>query len=104
PAFAELRRGKHGKDRQLMQAARIHFPVERDLRRTEWPVGLRPARRRVEAQPEELLVAGDGSRTRRRRRHGWFDSNESRGLESERTRRHFQRSYGRLSIWQGTLA
>src|SRR5204863_8198573 len=104
PAFAELRRGKHGKDRQLVQTARLHFPVERNLWRIERSVGLRPARSRTQAPPEELLVAGDGSRTRRRRRSRWFDSNESRGLESERTRRHFQRSDGRLSILQGTLA
>ncbi len=60
----------------------LHLPVLRDLRRPEWLLGLRTARRRAEAQPEGLLVAPQCTRTRRHGRHGWLDHHEPRGLKA----------------------
>src|SRR5215472_16611359 len=54
----------NGKNRQLVQATRLHFPIQRNLWRSEWRLGLRPARCRIKAQSEELLVARHGARTR----------------------------------------
>ena len=82
----------------------VHFPIERDLRRAEWLLGLRAARRRAEAECEGLLVAHHGPRTGRRRRHGRRDSDEPRRLESERTRGNLHRSDGRLPDVQGATA
>src|SRR5207249_4763072 len=89
-------RPAHGKNRQLMQAARVHFSIERDLRRSERPLGLRPAWRRAKAQPEELLVARDGARTRRRRGHGWRNPYAFRSSQGFGTRWRVFRSDGRL--------
>src|SRR4051794_1931690 len=36
-----------GKNRLAVQASRLHFSVLRDLRRYQWLLGLRPARRRA---------------------------------------------------------
>ncbi len=56
-----------------MQAARLHLPVGRDLRRLPLDVRLRAARRQPPAQRQERLVGVDGAAPRRRggpgRRH-----------------------------------
>ncbi len=56
-----------------MQAARLHLPVGRDLRRVPVHLRLRAARRQPPAQRQERLVGGDGPtagrRGRSRRRH-----------------------------------
>src|SRR5437762_13622453 len=87
-----------------MQATRFYFSIERNLWRIEWALGLRPARRRAQTEPERILVARDGARTRRCGRLGRLDSDESRGLEGKRTRRDIQRSDGGLPNLQGTAA
>src|SRR6266702_687949 len=54
----------------------------------------------MKAQPQELLVARDGTRAGRRGRHGWVNPDESRRLEGERPRRHLQRSDGGVRYLQ----
>ena len=62
------RRRRARDDRLALEAARLHLPVERDLRRHQRGLGLRSARRRAEEQRQARLVAGDGPGARRHRR------------------------------------
>ena len=55
----------HGQTGFAVQAARLPVSVERNLRRPERLLGLRPARRRAEAQRQGGLVARHGHRPRR---------------------------------------
>jgi RHS repeat-associated protein len=61
---ARARRRRYGDADLALQATRLHLPKQRDLRRPAGRVGLRPARRRDEAQREGRLVAGQCPRAR----------------------------------------
>ena len=62
-----------GKDRQPLQAAGLRLPVLRNLRRARQLLGLRPARRRAEAQRQGSLVARHRHHAPRRRRPRLLD-------------------------------
>src|SRR4029077_3407242 len=59
----KVRLGSHGKDCQPLQAQGFYLPVERNLRWTKRLLGLRATRKRVENEPEVILVAplGEGA-------------------------------------------
>ena len=80
----------------LVEAARLHLPVERDLRRHQRRLGLRPARRRAQEQRQAGLVAGDGPGARRHRRARRRDPHASAGVGHVRPRRLVQRPAGRV--------
>src|SRR5262245_23324984 len=52
--------GFDGKNSVALQATGLHLPFERDLRRLEWCVGLRPVGRGAQAQSEAGLVGRHG--------------------------------------------
>ena len=53
---------RDGETRVAVQAARVHLPVVRDLRRHRLRVGLRPARRRAQEEHQGAVVARHGAR------------------------------------------
>ena len=61
-------RGHDGKAGQSLQTPRNRFSRQRDLRRTRFDLGLRPARHRTQAQRQGGVVARDGDDAQRRRR------------------------------------
>ena len=78
PEFDSPARPGHGEGGGPSQKARVHLPIERDLR---WPVGLlrlRPVRRRAEASDPRPVVAPHGGAARRRGRPG-VDAAHARG-------------------------
>ncbi len=79
------------------------FQIERDLRRHQRLLGLRPARRRAQEQPEGALVAARGARARRRRGHRQRDHRAPAHLGSLGPRRALQRPDGRLPRLQEAL-
>src|SRR5512138_3930518 len=69
PVYGRTERKRaDGEDRLSLQTPRIHLPILGNLRRHQWFLGLRPPRRRAEAQREGPLVARNGPAARRR---GW---------------------------------
>ena len=76
----ETRRDRiDGRPRRALQAPRLHLPGQRDLRRHQRLLGLRPARRRAQEQPARRVVA----------RHGALPAARSRRPAAEhRRRRH----------------
>ena len=94
---------RDGKARVALQAARIHLPVLRDLRRHGIGVGLRPARRRAQEERQGPLVARDGPRARRHRGARRGDPDAPAGVGSERPRRRLHRSARRLPELQEAL-
>ena len=80
----------------LVEAARVHLPVARDLRRHQRGVGLRAARRRAQEQRQARLVAGDGPGARRHRRARRRDPHAPPGVGDLRPRRLVQRPAGRM--------
>ena len=90
------RRRRARDDRLALQAARLHLPVERDLRRHQRGLGLRSARRRAQEQRQAGVVAGDGPGARRHRRARCRDPHAPAGLGDVRPRRLVQRPAGRM--------
>ena len=72
------------------------FPLERDLRRHQCGLGLRPPRRRTQEQRQARLVAVDGPGARRHRRARCRDPDAPRGLGDVRPCRVVQRPAGRM--------
>ena len=56
---------RNGETGLAVQAARLSVPIQRDLRRPEWILGLWPPGRRTETQHQGRLVARHGHGTRR---------------------------------------
>src|SRR5437879_3803220 len=52
---------QNGKNRLAVQTARLHLPIERNLRRHRRLLGLRSAGRRAEEEHQGRLVAGHGA-------------------------------------------
>ena len=67
PTDAERRRD-HGQDRVALQAARLHLPRLRDLRRDRQHLRLRALRRAAQAERRRPVVEGDDPGPRRHRR------------------------------------
>ena len=92
-----------GPRRQSGEATRPGLPVERDLRRLPFDLGLRAARRAAQAQREGRLVALDGAAPRRRRRPRRRHPHGAQGLGGERPRRDVHRPARRLPQLQGAV-
>ena len=103
PTQCGVRPAAHGRRRLALRAARLHLAVERDLRRHQRLLGLRPARRRAQEQPEGALVAARRARARRRRGHRLVDHRAPAHLGGLGPRRALQRSDGRLPGVQEAL-
>ena len=94
----------HGQAGLALQAPGVHLPVERDLRRDQRLLGLRPARRRAEAEHQGRLVARQRPAARRHGRARLLDHHEPEGLGGVGPRRRVQRPDGRLPGDQGALS
>ena len=68
------------RDRRALQAARLHLPVLRDLRRGRLDLRLRPLRGTAQEQRQGRVVAGDAPGARRHRRDRLGDHPAPEGL------------------------
>ena len=66
----ERRERPHAGHYLAVQTARLHLPQQRDLRRHQRRLGLRPPRRRVQEQRQARLVGHDDAHARRYRGRG----------------------------------
>ena len=96
PERRRARRREPRHDRLALEAARLRLPVERDLRRDQRGLGLRPARRRAEEQRQAGVVAGDGPGARGHRRARRRDPHAPAGLDHLGPRRLVQRPARRV--------
>ena len=98
------RRPDPRRDRRALQAARLHLPLLRDLRRGRLDLRLRPLRRPAQEQRQERVVARDADRARRHRRDRLGDHPAPAGLGGVRARRRLQRPDGRLQDLRPALS
>ncbi|CAA9328437.1 MAG: Glycyl-tRNA synthetase, partial [uncultured Gemmatimonadaceae bacterium] len=94
---------RDGQARVAVQAARVHLPELRDLRRRGIGVGLRAAGRGAQAQPQGAVVELDGAAARRRGRPRRGDPHAPAHLGGERPRGRLRRPARGLQGVQGPL-
>ena len=87
-------RRNDGEDRRALQAARLHLPVLRDLRRAGLDLRLRPLRRAAEEQREGRVVARERAGARRHGGPGRRDPHAPAHLGGLRPPRGLHRSPG----------
>ena len=85
-----------GRDRERVQAARLHLPVLGGVRRLRRLLRLRPARRRAAREHQEGVVARHGAPARGRRRPRLVDHRRAGRVAGVRPRRRLLRPDGRL--------
>ena len=79
--------GRSGRARLPCQTAGLHLPKQRNLRRHRQHLGLRPPRRRAQAQYQRRLVARIRMGARRYGRAGFVHPDAPRRLARQRPRR-----------------